>query len=80
MDRTALNKSLHWSAKEATLGSHRMEEVFEQLDRQEIELMEAVWVDMVRRVVTPSATLAGTALGSSQKLTQDTMTSMQPGT
>ena len=43
-------------------------------------LMEAVCVDMVRRVVTPSDTLAGTALGSSQKETQDTMTSMQQGT
>ena len=43
MDRTALNKSLHWSAKEATLGGHRRKEVFEQLDREEIELMEAVW-------------------------------------
>ena len=37
-------------------------------------------VDMVSSVVTPSATRAGTALGSSQKLTQETMTSMQPGT
>ncbi len=44
------------------------------------ELMDPVWVDMVSRVVTPSATLAGTACGSSQKLTQETMTSMQPGT
>ncbi len=68
-----------------------------------MEDMEAVWVDMVRSVVTPRATLAGTActnynlftvynkhkkmilkkgsltLGSSQKLTQETMTSIQPG-
>ena len=44
------------------------------------ELMEAVCVDMVSSVVTPSATLAGTACGSSQKLTHDTMTNMHPGT
>ena len=43
-------------------------------------LMEACWVDMVRRVVTPRETRAGTAFGSSQKETQDTMTSMQQGT
>jgi hypothetical protein len=42
--------------------------------------MEAVWVDMVSNVVTPNDTLAGTALGSNQKLTQDTMTNMQQGT
>ena len=30
-------------------------------------LMEAVFVDIVSRVVTPRATLAGTALGSIQK-------------
>ena len=40
----------------------------------------AIWVDIVSRVVTPSATLAGTDLLSSQKETQDTMTSMQEGT
>ena len=44
------------------------------------ELMEAVCVDIVRRVVTPKATLAGTAWGSSQNDTQETMTNMQPGT
>ena len=43
-------------------------------------LMEAVCVDIVRRVVTPRDTLAGTAFGSSQKLTHDTITSMQQGT
>lgn len=43
-------------------------------------LILEVWVDMVRRVVTPSATLAGTELASSQKLTHETMTSMQQGT
>ena len=32
------------------------------------ELIEAVWVDMVSKVVTPSATRAGTAWASSQKL------------
>ena len=40
----------------------------------------AVCVDMVRRVVTPSATRAGTERLSSQKETQDTMTNMQEGT
>ncbi len=44
------------------------------------EFMEAVCVDMVRRVVTPRATRAGTACGSSQNETQETMTSMHPGT
>ena len=34
--------------------------------------MEAVWVDIVSRVVTPRATRAGTACGSSQKLTLQT--------
>ena len=43
-------------------------------------LIEAVCVDMVRSVVTPSETRAGTAFGSSQKLTHDTITSMQQGT
>ena len=43
-------------------------------------LIEAVCVDMVRRVVTPRETLAGTAFGSNQKDTQDTMTNMQQGT
>lgn len=38
-----------------------------------------VWVDMVSRVVTPSDTLAGTDFASSQKLTHETMTSMQHG-
>ena len=42
-------------------------------------LMEAVCVDMVKRVVTPRETRAGTALGSSQKLTHETMTNMQQG-
>ena len=44
------------------------------------ELIEAVCVDMVNKVVTPRATRAGTAFGSNQKLTQDTMTSIHPGT
>ena len=35
---------------------------------------------MVSRVVTPRATLAGTERLSSQKLTQDTITSMHEGT
>ena len=39
-----------------------------------------VWVDMVNKVVTPRATLAGTERLSSQKETQDTMTNMQEGT
>lgn len=43
-------------------------------------LMDAVCVDIVSRVVTPNETLAGTAFGSSQKLTQETMTNMQQGT
>jgi len=43
-------------------------------------LMDAVCVDMVSSVVTPSDTRAGTAFGSSQKLTHDTMTNMQHGT
>ena len=43
-------------------------------------LMEAVWVDIVSSVVTPKLTLAGTALGSNQKLTHDTITNMQQGT
>ena len=38
-----------------------------------------VCVDIVRRVVTPSETRAGTAFWSSQKDTQDTITSMQHG-
>ena len=42
--------------------------------------MEDVCVDMVSKVVTPRETLAGTACGSSQKLTHETMTSMQQGT
>ena len=42
--------------------------------------MPLVWVDMVSSVVTPSDTLAGMACWSSQKLTQETMTSMQQGT
>ena len=42
-------------------------------------LIPVVWVAMVNRVVTPSDTLAGTALASSQNDTQDTMTSMQHG-
>ena len=42
--------------------------------------MEAVWVDIVSSVVTPKLTLAGTAFGSSQKLTHDTITNMQQGT
>ncbi len=41
--------------------------------------MDAVCVDIVSRVVTPRDTLAGTAFGSNQKLTQDTMTNMQQG-
>lgn len=41
--------------------------------------MEDVCVDMVKRVVTARETLAGTALGSNQKLTQDTTTNMQHG-
>ena len=40
----------------------------------------AVWVDIVSKVVTPSDTLAGTDLESSQKETQDTITNMQDGT
>ena len=43
-------------------------------------LIDAVWVDMVKSVVTPNETLAGTALGSNQNETQDTMTSIQHGT
>ena len=43
-------------------------------------IIQTCCVDMVSRVVTPSDTLAGTALGSSQKETQDTMTNMQQGT
>ena len=43
-------------------------------------LMEAVWVDIVSSVVTPKLTRAGTALGSNQKLTHETITSMQQGT
>ena len=43
------------------------------------ELIEAVWVDIVSKVVTPRATRAGTACASNQKLTQETMTNMHPG-
>ena len=43
-------------------------------------LIDAVCVDMVRRVVTPNDTLAGTAFGSNQKDTHDTITSIQHGT
>ena len=39
-----------------------------------------VCVDIVRSVVTPRETRAGIAFWSNQKLTQDTMTSMQHGT
>ena len=42
--------------------------------------MEAVLVDIVSKVVTPRATLAGTAFGSIQKENQETMTNMQVGT
>ena len=45
-----------------------------------IYLVPTCWVDMVRRVVTPRDTRAGTALGSSQKETQETMTNIQQGT
>lgn len=41
--------------------------------------MPEVCVAMVRRVVTPKDTRAGTALWSNQKDTQDTMTNMQQG-
>ena len=34
-----------------------------------IMVVMMTWVDIVRRVVTPRATLAGTAFGSSQKFT-----------
>ena len=43
-------------------------------------LIDAVCVDIVRSVVTPNDTLAGTALGSNQNETHDTITSMQQGT
>ncbi len=42
-------------------------------------LIDAVCVDMVSSVVTPRETLAGTAFGSNQKLTHETMTSIQQG-
>lgn len=42
-------------------------------------LMAEVCVDIVSRVVIPSITLAGTALASNQKETQDTITNMQQG-
>ena len=38
-----------------------------------------IWVAMVSRVVTPSDTRAGMALGSSQKETQETMTNIEFG-
>ena len=43
-------------------------------------LIPDAWVDMVSSVVTPSETRAGMAFWSSQKDTQETMTSMQQGT
>ena len=43
MDKPSLQGALNWSAKEAVLASQRMAAVFDELDRQEIELMEAVW-------------------------------------
>ena len=43
-------------------------------------LTPAVWVETVSKVVTPSETLAGTDLESSQNEIQDTMTNMQEGT
>jgi hypothetical protein len=37
------------------------------------------WVTIVKSVVTPSGTLAGTASGSNQNETQETMTNIQDG-
>ena len=42
-------------------------------------LMLEVCVDIVSRVVTPNETRAGTLFASSQKLTHDTITSIQHG-
>ena len=42
-------------------------------------LIPVVWVAIVKRVVTPRETRAGTALASSQKETHETMTNMQHG-
>ena len=42
--------------------------------------MPLVWVDMVSSVVTPRDTRAGMACWSSQKLTHDTITNIQPET
>ena len=44
------------------------------------ELVLLVRVIMVSQVVVPRVVLPGTALGSSQKETQDTMTNIQQGT
>ena len=42
-------------------------------------MMPVVCVAIVKRVVTPRATLAGIALASNQNETHETMTSMQHG-
>ena len=46
MDSESLQQSLSWSAKEANLAGQRMAAVFDEMDREEIQLMEAVWASV----------------------------------